>query len=237
MGELRRYVTERQAAATRGAQRGRAAAVLRRVSSHGLRQSAKVVGTRLLEPWSRTQIRRLLRDGSPLRLHLGSGGHPLEGWVNVDVLGMEPDLYWDLGRGLPFPDGCAEAVFLEHVIEHFTLADDLDLLAECSRVLGPGGIVRLGVPDFGRYMQSYASDGAFIDRERPGRPTRLLAAGEVALGHGHRSVWDCETLVLLLEEGGFTDARCRPWGDSDLEPAPDSPLREPESVYAEARKP
>lgn len=237
MGELRRYVTERQVAATRGTQRGAAAAVLRRVSSHGLRQSAKVRGTRLLEPWSRVQIRRLLQQGAPLRLHLGSGGHPLDGWLNVDVLGMEPDLYWDLRRGLPFPDGCAQAVFLEHVIEHFTLADDLDLLAECHRVLGSGGIVRLGVPDFGRYMQSYATDGEFIERERPGRPTRLLAAAEVALLHGHRSVWDCETLVALLEESGFADARCRPWGESDLEPAPDSELRRPESVYAEARKP
>jgi len=178
-----------------------------------------------------------MQAGKPLRLHLGSGGHPLEGWVNVDVLGMGPDVHWDLRRRLPFPDGSAEAVFLEHVIEHFTLADDLALLAECRRVLAPAGIVRLGVPDFGRYMESYATDGAFLEQQRPGRPTRLLAAAEVALAHGHRSVWDCETLELTLREAGFVDCRCRPWGDSSLDPAPDSALREPESVYAEARKP
>ena len=123
--------------------------------------------------------------------------------MNIDILGMEPDLYWDLRSGIPFPDGSAEAVFLEHVIEHFTLADDLDLLVECRRVLAPGGIVRLGVPDFGRYLESYAGDGAFIDEQRPGRPTRLLAVGEVALGHGHRSVWDGETLERVLTEAGF----------------------------------
>lgn len=237
MGELRRYLDERQAAATRGTERGRGAAVVRRLSSHGFRQSAKVHGTRLVEPWSRRRIRNLLHAGTPLRLHLGSGGHSLEGWVNVDVIGMGPDVHWDLRRRLPFPDGSAEAVFLEHVIEHFTLADDLDLLAECRRVLAPAGIVRLGVPDFGRYMESYATDGAFLEHQRPGRPTRLLAAAEVALAHGHRSVWDCETLELALREAGFVDCRCRLWGESSLDPAPDSPLREPESVYAEARRP
>jgi hypothetical protein len=92
------------------------------------------------------------------------------------------------------------------------------------------------VPDFGRYLRSYATDGEFIDQLRPGRPTRLLALSEVALNHGHRSVWDGETLVAVLEECGFVEARPRAWGDSDLDPVPDSPKREPESVYAEARR-
>jgi predicted SAM-dependent methyltransferase len=200
-----------------------------------MREFAKVNGTRALAPWSKRQAKRVLEEGGPLRLHLGSGGHPLDGWVNIDILGMEPDLYWDLRSGIPFPDGSAEAVFLEHVIEHFTLADDLDLLIECRRVLRPGGIIRLGVPDFGRYLESYATDGAFIDRLRPDRPTRLLAVGEVAQEHGHRSVWDGETLELVLTEAGFKDARRRDFGDSELDPVPDSAMREPESVYAEAR--
>jgi hypothetical protein len=50
-------------------------------------------------------------------------------------------------------------------------------------------------------------------------------------------VWDGETLEVALREAGFEDARTRAFGDSDLEPAPDNPAREPESVYAEARKP
>jgi predicted SAM-dependent methyltransferase len=236
VGEIRRYLEERHAAARRGLERGRGVGVLRRVTTWELRQSGKVNGTRALHPWTRRKVARLVEQGGPFRLHLGSGGHPLEGWVNIDILGMEPDLYWDLRSGIPFPDGLATAVFLEHVCEHFTLADDLDLLAECRRVLAPDGIVRVGVPDFGRYLESYAADGSFIESVRPGRPTRLLAVAEVALGHGHRSVWDEETLVRVLEESGFTGARRRDWGDSDLDPCPDGAKRQPESVYAEARR-
>ena len=236
VGELRRYIEEREAARTRGLERGGGAALLRRVSPFGLRQAAKVEGTVLIAPSERRKAGRLLAAAQPLRLHLGAGTHRLPGWVNVDVLGMAPDLHWDLRRRLPFPDGAAEAVFLEHVLEHFTLADGLDLLEECRRVLRPGGIVRVGVPDFGRYLVSYAGDGEFVERLRPGRPTRLIAVGEVALGHGHRSVWDGETLELALTEAGFTDVRCRLFGDSALAPAPDNPAREPETVYAEGTR-
>ena len=236
VGELRRYLEEREAARTRGLERGGGVVLLRRVTPFGLRQAAKVQGTALLAPVERRKAARILAESRPLRLHLGAGTHRPPGWVNIDVLGMSPDLAWDLRKRLPFPDGAAKAVFLEHVLEHFALADGLDLLEECRRVLEPGGIVRVGVPDFGRYLESYAGDGELVERLRPGRPTRLLAVGEVALGHGHRSVWDAETLELVLTEAGFADVSRRTFGDSALEPAPDNPAREPESVYAEGRR-
>jgi predicted SAM-dependent methyltransferase len=234
--EIRRYLEERETARTRGADRGLAARLLRRVTGFELRQAAKVKGVRLLAPLERRKAARLARTG-PLRLHLGSGANRLPGWVNVDVLGMSPDLHWDLTRRLPFADGVAEAVFLEHVLEHFPLAEVFGLLAEARRLLAPGGVLRVGVPDFGRYLESYAGDRAFIQRERPGRPTALLAVAEVALSHGHRSVWDGETLERVLAESGFQEIELRSFGESRLEPAPDHPLREGETVYAEAKAP
>jgi predicted SAM-dependent methyltransferase len=236
VGDLRTYLAEREDARTRGLERGGAARLLRRVSSFDRRQAAKLHAARLRAPLERRKAERLAHD-APLRLHLGSGGQRPAGWVNVDLVGMDADLYWDLTRPLPFDHGVAEAVFLEHVLEHFALAQVLDMLAEARRLLAPGGIVRVGVPDFGRYLESYAGDHAFIEQERPGRPTALLAVGEVAQAHGHRSVWDAETLELALAEAGFEQVRRRAFGDSDLEPAPDSPHRESETVYAEGRRP
>jgi predicted SAM-dependent methyltransferase len=236
VGEIRRYLDEREAARTRGLERGGAVRLLRRVSSFESRQTAKVQAARLLAPRERRKAERLAQD-APLKLHLGSGGRRPAGWLNVDIVGMDADLYWDLTRPLPFPDGVADAVFFEHVLEHFPLGQVLDMLAETRRLLAPGGIVRVGVPDFGRYLESYAGDRAFIERERPGRPTALLAVGEVAQSHGHRSVWDAETLELVLTEAGFEQVGRRAYGDSDLEPAPDSPHRESETVYAEGRRP
>ena len=234
MGEIRRYLDEREAARTRGAERGPAARLLRRVTSFEARQSGKVYATKALAPFERRRAREL-GQAQPLLLHLGSGGHELPGWVNVDLVGMGSDLRWDLTSKLPFPDGAANAVFLEHVLEHFPLETVLAMLAECRRVLAPGGILRAGVPDFGRYAESYAGDRAFLEEQRPGRPTPLLALAEVALSHGHRSVWDAETLVRVLAESGLVQVRRRAFGDTDLDESPDNPQREAESVYAEGR--
>jgi predicted SAM-dependent methyltransferase len=208
---------------------------MRRLSSPSLREWAKLQGTTLLSPVERRKARRVA-SAKPVRLNLGSGPMRTPGWVSVDILGMNADLTWDIRNGIPFPDASVEAIFMEHVVEHFTLADTMQVLAECRRVLVPGGVIRLGVPDFGRYMQSYCGDGDYIETLRPGRPTRLLAVAEVALRHGHRSVWDAETLERVLQDAGFVEVARRPFGDSNIEPAPDSSYREPETVYAEGRK-
>ena len=236
MAGIRRYLEERETARTRGVQRGAAVRLLRRVSSFELRQQAKVRATDVLAPLERRKARRLA-EARPLRLHLGSGAHRIPGWVNIDLVGMQPDLHWDLTHKLPFADGSADAVFLEHVLEHFPLATVIEMLEEGRRVVAPGGILRAGVPDFGRYAESYAGDRVFLERERPGRPTPLLAMAEVALGHGHRSVWDAETLEAALEEVGLVEVSRRNFGDSGIEPAPDRPERESETVYAEGRAP
>ena len=236
MGAIRDYLEQRRRDSRKGLQRGSGVRALRRVTPYGVRQWAKLNGTTLLVPVSRRKAHRILREPGDLQLHLACGTNRLPGWVNIDILGMHPDFYWDLRRGIPFPDGSARAVFLEHFLEHLTYGQVLDTLAECYRVLGPGGRIRAGVPDFGRYMESYVGDGAFIEELRPQRPTSLLAVAEVALDHGHRSVWDGTTLKLVLAEAGFVNVELRTFGDSALEPAPDSPTRERETVYAEGEK-
>jgi predicted SAM-dependent methyltransferase len=161
--------------------------------------------TTLLAPITGRRARAIAARRTDLRLHLGSGPNRLPEWVNIDLVGMGSDLAWDLRRRLPFPDGSARAAFLEHVIEHFALAD---VLKDCHRLLAAGGTIRVGVPDFGRYIRSYAGDGELIEQTRPNRPTPLLAVAEVAQFHGHRSDYDAETLVLLLEKLGSSKSTC-----------------------------
>jgi predicted SAM-dependent methyltransferase len=202
-----------------------------------VRQSAKLHGTTLMKPLAKRRASEIARGRTDLRLNLGGGPVRIDGWINVDILGMHPDVHWDLRNGVPFPDGSAEAIFLEHVLEHFVLADVMTLLADCRRVLVPGGVLRVGVPDLGRYMRSYAGDHSVIDELRPGRPTALLAVAEVTQFHGHRSAWDAETLEAVLREAGFDEVAERRFGDSRIDPAPDTEFRRPESVYAEGIRP
>lgn len=207
--------------------------VVRPFMSPAVRLRAKQVATAVNAPMSRRRARARTAIG-PLRLHLGSGGNNLPGWVNIDLIGARADVAWDLRHPLPFPDRSAEAVFLEHVLEHMTVAEGMAVLRHCFRVLARGGVVRVGVPDAGRYARSYAEGTGTIDELRPGRPTRMLALGEVFQEHGHVSAWDGETLALVVAAVGFESAEVMPGGSSRIEPAPDSPVRIPETVYVEA---
>jgi predicted SAM-dependent methyltransferase len=193
--------------------------------------------TRVVSPNARRHAATLATTREPLRLNLGSAGAHLPGWVNVDLLGDRTDLAWDLTRPLPFRQGSVEAIFHEHVLEHFELPAALTLLRESHRLLAPNGILRVGVPDAGAYLQAYGDrNSPFLQAARPGRPTSMLAVQEVFLDHGHRSAYDFETLKLLLITSGFHSVERRPFGDSELRPCPDGEHRRLETLYVEARR-
>jgi SAM-dependent methyltransferase len=63
--------------------------------------------------------------------------------------------YVDLTQPLPYPDAAFEAVFGSHVLEHLTPAEAEATLRETHRVLRPGGVVRIAVPDLDRVIAEY----------------------------------------------------------------------------------
>jgi predicted SAM-dependent methyltransferase len=206
----------------------------RRLIPKTLRPTFKTTLTRARAPWERQKARTLLACGAPLRLHLGCGPTHLEGWVNVDLVSTGPDLAWDLSRPVPFPDGSVDAIFHEHLLEHLPLPAAIGFLDECHRLLRPGGVLRIGVPDFGRYARDYSASRTLIERARPGRPTALMALAEIVFCYEHASMWDEETMLSLLHEVGFDTAAAKGFGDSAIQPAPDRPWRELETLYVEA---
>ena len=210
--------------------------VARSLLSPRRRSAVALVLTETKRPRERRRAEAAARGGN-LRLHLGSAWQPKEGWLNVDLAGHPVDLAWNLAHGLPFPDDSTEAIFHEHLLEHLPLEAAARLMEESHRVLSPGGVMRVAVPDAGRYLVSYANGGrGLIDEYRPGRPTPLLAEQEIFFLHGHRSAWDSETLELFVRAASFEQCEQRGFGDSRIEPCPDSPHREQESIYVETVK-
>ena len=158
--------------------------------------------------------------------------------MNIDVAGFPVDLIWNLMRPLPFADSSVDAVYHEHLLEHFSLEDGLKLTDDFFRVLRPGGILRMGVPDARAYVESYVEDpSGFLAAVKPDRPTPLLAVQELFYWPQHRTMYDHETLELLFRAAGFPDAEHRQFGDSRLDPCPDSEHRKLETLYVEGVKP
>lgn len=79
--------------------------------------------------------------GSILKLNLGSGARPLKGYENLDrKTGQE--VY-----PLAYPDECADEIRASHVLEHFSHHQTMDVLTDWVRVLKPGGVLKVAVPD------------------------------------------------------------------------------------------
>lgn len=158
-----------------------------------------------------------------LKLNLGSFTHMFHGWKNIDVIDLSSwaraNLYsfmqLDLARGLPFDDRVVDWVFLSHVLEHFDYAAGRALLAEIRRVLAPGGIVRIAVPDAQKLMGMYR-DGS-LDELREicdagDQPIQLLH--ELLYGGDHRAIYDAQMLIRTLREVGFRSVEQTEFGES-----------------------
>jgi ubiquinone/menaquinone biosynthesis C-methylase UbiE len=78
-----------------------------------------------------------------MRLNLGCGRDTREGWVNVDLCEAEVCLDLDT-HPWPWDDASIERIYASHVIEH--LHDFRGFMAECYRVLEPGGVLEILTP-------------------------------------------------------------------------------------------
>jgi SAM-dependent methyltransferase len=61
----------------------------------------------------------------------------------------------DLTRGVPFPEASFDVVYHSHVLEHFHRDAAERFLRECRRVLRPGGVLRVAVPDLEQMARLY----------------------------------------------------------------------------------
>lgn len=210
------------------------------------RMVLKVVPERFVEPGRLlvTHVRmagrrrRELRPGEDgLLLHLACGERRIAGWVNIDLAGAHADVVWDLRKCLPVAPGTVRAIFHEHFLEHLPIRAAVDSLTESHRLLEPGGVLRIGVPDFCEHFRSYIESDGFLEEIRPGRPSPLFTLNELVYSYGHCSLWDAETFRLVLGEVGFGEIQVRQSGESVLQPAPDSAERRLGTLYVEAIKP
>jgi SAM-dependent methyltransferase len=89
-------------------------------------------------------------------LNLGCAARFHPDWENVDFSPAAPNVRaHDLRDGIPYPDGTFDVVYHSHVLEHFSKHAAPVFLRECYRVLSPGGVMRVAVPDLERIARLY----------------------------------------------------------------------------------
>jgi len=160
--------------------------------------------------------------------------------LNIDLFHPAADLHLDLRERWPFPDGSVSHIYSEHVLEHFEFSYPVPhIMAESFRVLCPGGVFDVGVPDTEWAIRSYGNpESLFFSMARSTwHPawceTQLDHINEHFRQHGeHKYCWDTETLTRSLRRAGFTSITRREF-DPDL----DAEFRRMGTFYMRALKP
>jgi len=191
------------------------------------------------------------------KLHLGCGLVTPEDWINLDgswnarlaksptlkkILGRlrivpieQTTILWnpkivihDVRKPLPFESLSIDAIYASHLLEHLYLVEAKCLLQDCFRVLSPGGVVRMVVPDLRSIALNYVNQISSIDSvksdqlevnpaDRMNRQMLFRSAtppsGNIvyrlysALNdfHTHKWMYDANSLIKYFRWAGFED--------------------------------
>jgi SAM-dependent methyltransferase len=191
-------------------------------------------------------------------LNVGSGRESPDGWVHLDgswqtrvprgaafswvfsrLTGKEMGLwpkeirYCDVRKGLPQASGSVAVLYASHVLEHLYRSEAVAFLNDARRVLSPGGVCRVVVPDVAAIVGWYlehkretghpekSSSDLLMDmmglRRRSGYGNGLLDRYRswTALDQ-HKWMYDREGLLSLLREAGFPDPEPREYLESAI---------------------
>lgn len=136
--------------------------------------------------------------------------------------------YINVTKRLPFPDQSVDAVYFSHVLEHLHLDEGKHLLTECHRILKPGGVIRVVVPDTEHYIANYLSDrdrGKIdacqeLNRKLWFRPLSVKSGFLRQLYtaatdfHSHKFMYDRPFLLACMQEAGFDSVQEIRYGES-----------------------
>lgn len=162
------------------------------------------------------------------KLQIGCGSHPLPGWLNTDLQPGHPDILpLDARKPLPFPDASFDFVFSEHVIEHMGFPEGCGMLAECRRILKPGGRIRIATPDLAFLISLYGNDKSaeqqrFLQWSKdcflPWAPSAddTFVINNAVRDWGHQFIYDEKILLHAMTKAGFTKLARYPLMQSDI---------------------
>ena len=151
------------------------------------------------------------------RLQFGCGAFSMPGWINANLEpGPGVDLSGDIRHGLPLPAESVQYIVSMHALVELPYLDVVPALRELRRILEPGGVLRLGLPDLDRAIAAYTSG----DRAYFSVPDEEAASvdGKFVV----QMTWYGTNLMMftfgfareLLERAGFRDVRRTQYGQT-----------------------
>ncbi|MDI9244971.1 methyltransferase domain-containing protein [Marinobacter sp. CHS3-4] len=143
-----------------------------------------------------------------MKLHIGCGKKYLPGFKHLDVINFDHvDYVCDTRKLTMIEDETVSEIYASHILEHVVRSEVVTVLLEWKRVLKPGGLLRVAVPDFEAVVAEYLAG-----REL-GSFQGLLYGGQTYDYNFHHVAFDFRTLEAFFKEAGFQGIEKYDWRD------------------------
>lgn len=175
------------------------------------------------------------------RLNWGCGDWTIDGWINADIKkGDGVDIVGDIRKGLPLDSDSIDYAVSIHSLPEIPFTELVRTLTELRRVLKPGGILRLALPDLDKGIEAYhRRDSSYF--KVPDEDAKTVGAKFVTqmVWYGYsRSLFTHEFIEEKLLEAGFAGVQHCTFKQT-ASPHPEIVVldnREQESLFVEAVK-
>lgn len=143
----------------------------------------------------------------PRKLNLGCGFDIRSGYLNVDFQDFHnPDLVADIRKLDMLPSEFYEEIIAQDCLEHFPRSDTEPALAEWSRLLKPGGILKLRVPNLIGLLELFLWESKQSIEEQKVL-VQCLYGTQAYNGDWHLTGFTQILLEHYLEKAGFNNIK------------------------------
>lgn len=151
-----------------------------------------------------------------MKLHVGCGQRNFgSDWTHIDGGEFEHVVHHDVTLQHFLPEQ-ADIIYASHLLSYFSRQEAFPLICCWYRVLKPGGILRLAVPDFEALSYAYeTADFKLSDILGPlyGR-MEMVRDGSSEFIY-HKTCYDYDSLYELLFKVGFINVKKYDWRQTD----------------------
>lgn len=135
-----------------------------------------------------------------LRINVGCGHRPMDGYVNIDCRDIPEASFVADARALPFELGSVAELVSSHLVEHFREHEFRHkILPHWRALLKSSGILRIICPNWDAMVRQLTEG-----RMNWARFKEITFGGQEYDGNDHFAMYTPETLLAALRENGFS---------------------------------
>jgi len=148
------------------------------------------------------------------KINLCGGPVKIEGYTNIDK-NNGADIVYDIKNSIPVESNSIEIIVMSQALNYFTYEECKFVIKEIYRVLIPGGIIRVSLPDLKIFAKAYLeNDTDFLFQKLPSGKDRFVGKtiGDKFISEAYyygdqKYFFDFGSCAELFHEQGFRHVR------------------------------